>query len=235
MSDGHEIEFDDGCGGNAAPYVLGALSESEYEAFVAHLETCAVCREEVAALQTVAETLPAAVPEVPAPPELKRRLMADVNADARGSSRARSDSPEPTHEHERRSWLPVLAPIAMGVALIAVLAVVLLPGGPRAPRVIRAQVSPAGSRAVLRIDGSRGEMTLSGMPPTEPGRTYEVWVRRGGAPQPTDALFSPTSAGTATVAVPGTMKGVRQVLVTSEPLGGSSVPTRAPVVVASVT
>jgi len=42
------------CGGNAAPYVLGALTEAEHESFRTHLERCAVCREEVAALQVVA-------------------------------------------------------------------------------------------------------------------------------------------------------------------------------------
>ena len=44
MSGSHDRD----CGGNAAPYVLGALTEVEHDAFLAHLDTCAVCREEVA-------------------------------------------------------------------------------------------------------------------------------------------------------------------------------------------
>ena len=36
------------CGADAAAYVLGSLERSEAEAFRAHLQTCAVCRDEVA-------------------------------------------------------------------------------------------------------------------------------------------------------------------------------------------
>ncbi len=41
-----------GCGVDAAPYVLGALTEQEHAAFSTHLSTCAVCREEVAVLRS---------------------------------------------------------------------------------------------------------------------------------------------------------------------------------------
>ena len=45
------------------------------------------------------------------------------------------------------------------------------------------------------------------MPQTAPRRVYEVWVKRSGAPQPTDALFTVTAAGDATVGVPGSVRG----------------------------
>jgi anti-sigma-K factor RskA len=77
------------CGQSAAPYVLGALTEPEHEAFRRHLDSCAVCREEVASLQVVASALPAAAPQLSAPPELKRRLLASVHEDlARDSADA---------------------------------------------------------------------------------------------------------------------------------------------------
>jgi hypothetical protein len=57
-------------------------------------------------------------------------------------------------------------------------------------------------------------------------------VNTTGAPKPTDALFNVTSAGRATVGIPGGVRGVRDVLVTSEPAGGSPAPTRNPVVIA---
>ncbi len=57
-------------------------------------------------------------------------------------------------------------------------------------------------------------------------------MQRGGSPQPTDALFSVSSSGGATVAVPGGVTGARAVLVTAEPLGGSRAPTSPPVIVA---
>jgi hypothetical protein len=70
------------------------------------------------------------------------------------------------------------------------------------------------------------------MPQTAPDKVYEVWVKRSGAPQPTDALFTVTGSGSATVGVPGSLGGVKEVMVTAEPLGGSKAPTSAPVIVA---
>ena len=45
---------------------------------------------------------------------------------------------------------------------------------------------------------------------------------------PTSALFGARRNGAATVAVPGTLEDVAQVLVNHEPLGGSSTPTKTP-------
>jgi hypothetical protein len=63
-----------------------------------------------------------------------------------------------------------------------------------------------------------------------------VWLDHGGGrtPQPTDALFSVSREGHATVDVPGDLDGVKAVLVTDEPLGGSRIPTRAPVIAATL-
>ena len=72
------------------------------------------------------------------------------------------------------------------------------------------------------------------MPQAAPQRVYEVWVKRAGPPRATDALFTVSRAGDATVAVPGGVAGVRTVLVTSEPRGGSSAPTSSPVIVANL-
>ncbi len=112
------------CGGHAAPYVLGALTEAEHEAFAHHLASCAVCREEVGALQAVASSLPAAVPQLEAPPELKQRVMAVVHEDA---ERARaSQTRRAPALATRRRWRPALVPasiaLATTIALIAVLA-----------------------------------------------------------------------------------------------------------------
>jgi anti-sigma-K factor RskA len=224
----------EGCGGNAAPYVLGALGDAEHQAFRAHLEGCAVCREEVAALETVTAALPGAAPQLSAPPELKARVMAAVQADV---GRARAGAPAArrrafTLPHRR----PLLAPLALGLALVAILAIVIGTGagGGRGTRVIRAQVSVPGARASLRLSNGHAELKLAGMPQARPGRVYEVWIERSGAPMPTDALFTVASNGAATVGIPGSMTGVKDVLVTSEPLGGSLAPTTSPVITAKL-
>ncbi len=67
------------------------------------------------------------------------------------------------------------------------------------------------------------------MPQPPLGEIYEVWLARTSAsPQPTDALFGVTNSGSGSVNVPGSLRGVREVMVTREPLGGSSHPTSAP-------
>lgn len=74
------------------------------------------------------------------------------------------------------------------------------------------------------------------MPEPPVGEVYEVWLNRPSAPpRPTDALFTVTSEGNAAVEVPGSLRGVREITVTSEPLGGSSSPTSAPVLRLPVT
>jgi hypothetical protein len=221
---------DGGCGGNAAPYVLGALTEAEHEAFVRHLNTCSVCREEVAALQSVTAALPSAAPQLPAPPELKRRLMAKVKQDLRRQRSAGAPAAPPRRRRPALA-IPALGALAAAAAVV-VLALVLLGGGGGGTRVVHARLSVPGATAEVRVSGARAELMLAGMPQVRPGRVYQVWVKRAGAPQPTDALFTVSNAGAATVSVPGSINGVRLVLVTSEPVGGSRAPTTAPVLVA---
>jgi len=235
--DGHDAFYED-----AAAYALGVLTAGEHERFIAHLEVCAECREEVARLQVAADALPLAAPQLSAPPQLKQRIMGVVTGEPESPPAERQAVAEP---HRRRlrdsqraggSWprrwaLGATAALAAAAVVLAVIALVGSGGG-GGSRVVRAQVLAKGASASLRISAGRGELVLDGMPHLPPRRTYEVWVQRRGAPQPTDALFSVTSTGGATVAVPGSIAGVKAVLVTAEPLGGSRTPTSAPVLVA---
>lgn len=132
----------------------------------------------------------------------------------------------------RLAWRPVLGSLA-GAAAVAVLAVLVLTSGGSAPtKVIRAQVTVPRASVSVRVSGGHAELNVADMPQTVPNHVYEVWVKRAGDPQPTDALFTVSAAGSATVGVPGSVKGVKEILVTSEPTGGSKVPTSNPVIVA---
>jgi anti-sigma-K factor RskA len=235
----------EGCGGNAAPYVLGALTEQEHEAFARHIESCAVCREEVAALQLVADALPAAAPQLSAPPELKRRVMSSVRADARRREsqelrRRRASEPGRASRPAAPAWLrwrPNLAAAALAAAVIVLAIVALSSGGTGAgTRVIRAQVIVAHASASLSVSDGHAQLNVSDMPQSAPGHVYEVWLKRSpsGRALPTDALFTVAANGAASVGVPGGVDGVREVMVTSEPLGGSSVPTLPALIVARV-
>ncbi len=234
----------EGCGGNAAPYVLGALTEQEHEAFRGHLQSCAVCREEVAALQLVADALPAAAPQLSAPPELKRRVMSSVRADARASTsaqRARRASGAPRLARGRARPAAVAAESrrrrARGGRRRARRGRARSGGGAGGgTRVIRAQVIVPRASASLSVSDGHAQLNVIGMPQSAPGHVYEVWLKRSpsGDPQPTDALFTVAADGAASVGVPGSVDGVREIMVTSEPLGGSRVPTLPALIVARV-
>jgi hypothetical protein len=108
-------------------------------------------------------------------------------------------------------------------------------GGTGGARVIAARVLDHAGSAYVRIAGGRAVLVVNHFPAAPPGQIYEVWLKRPGRdPQPTAALFDVTSAGAGEVGVPGDLSGVGQVLVTPEPLGGSSVPTHAAVIEASL-
>jgi hypothetical protein len=114
--------------------------------------------------------------------------------------------------------------------------VVLAPVGGGGTRVIRAEVLVPRASASLRVSDGHAQLSIAGMPQSAPGRVYQVWTKRSpsGRPVPTDALFTVAADGAASVGVPGSVAGDSEVLVTSEPLGGSRVPTRQPVIVARV-
>jgi anti-sigma-K factor RskA len=237
---------------DAGAWVLGALADDDRERFAAHLAGCEVCRREVADLQMVADTLPLAAPHVAPPPELKERIMSVVRAEAAGMRTAEAPA-EPAAPpaarrartpEKRRAWWqllrPVLRPMPAAIAAALVLAIgvgggVLISGGDQGRTVTAEVVAPSspGARASLTTEDDRVTLRVRDFPPPPAGRVYQVWLKRPGRPpDPTNALFT-TRDGDATVEVPGSVAGVEQVLVTAEPDGGSLVPTRDPVIIAS--
>jgi anti-sigma factor RsiW len=222
--------FSEDCGA----YVLGALEEHESTALREHMQSCVQCRGDVRRLHAVAEVLGLGVPALEAPPELRKRVLDAVNAEA---------SAPPSVRLRRR--LPTLRPLAGlvggALALGAVLgALVLAPGGGPRTKVISASVAPAASWHAARAPvaslheiGSQGQLVLSDLPAAPRGKIYEVWIVSGARARPTDVLFDATSAGTARVAVPD-LRGASAVLVTAERLGGARVATMAPLIDARV-
>jgi anti-sigma-K factor RskA len=215
---------------DAAPYVLGSLADAER--YREHLATCAACRAEVAKLQRAVNMLPATVPPVAAPESLRERVLGTVRSEAE-LLRAAGDHADRAPTRAGRSRARRLPLWSAGIAVaasIAVAAIVIGGGSTSNERVTSAQVAQAahGARASLRQAGGRGELVVTNMPQPPRGRIYEVWLNRGASPQPTDALFGVTSGGSGSVDIPSSLHGVREVVVTSEPLGGSPRPTSQP-------
>jgi Anti-sigma-K factor rskA len=225
-------------GADAAAYVLYALEEAEARSFDEHLTACPICREEIAQLQAVADALAIGVPRADAPPALAARIMATVYAEAELLSAAghAADRVAPARP-ARRGLIPALTAAAALAAGLLIGAFAINTGSGQRTEVIRAAVVEPGHHVVadLREVGGHLDLVVQGMPAPPPGRIYEVWLERGtAAPEPTDALFSVTKTGDGTVGVPGDLRGLSDVLVTDEPLGGSLKPTRTPVIVAKV-
>lgn len=227
-------------------YLLEALPDGERASFEVHLEACPTCREDVASLQMATDALPVSVEPLVPPPALKARIMAVVEAEAEllaAASGPRADLAEPKRRRRRFS-LPSVRPafaLACALALLVLggLGGALLDGGGdgtdnEADRTVAASVERGDATAKLVVGKDASRLEVAGLSAPPEGRVYQVWTQRpGGKPEPSTALFVPRSNGTASVAVPGSLDGVEQVLVTDEPSGGSDAPTRTPFLSAS--
>jgi anti-sigma-K factor RskA len=221
----------------AGAYVLGALPDDERAGFEAHIAACAVCSAEVDELGGAAGALPVSAPAMVPPPELKARIMAEVEREAAllaSASGPRADR-APARRRERRRWFSLPAVALACVTLFAGIAfgAVLFKSGTKTLRF-----TPNGSQAVAELDvsGDKAVLVARDLPAPGGGRTYQVWLKRPGeAPQPTAALFTPRRDGTATATVTGRLHDGDQVLVTAEPEGGSPAPTSDPVLAAKMT
>jgi anti-sigma-K factor RskA len=224
----------------AGAYVLGALPEDERTGFEAHVTTCEVCRVEVDELAGAADALPVSAPAMVPPPALKAHIMAEVNREAALLAAAGSgaDRPEVKPRREKRRWFgfqsialactTLLAGIGVGAAVFA--------GG--GATTLQVAASGAAAKAVAEVDvsGDKAVLVAHNMPGPGQGKTYQVWLKRPGeAPQPTSALFTPLSDGSATATVTGDLRDGDQILVTAEPDGGSPMPTTNPVLAAQMT
>jgi Anti-sigma-K factor rskA len=233
---------------DAGPYVLRAMDDPEWEAHRYHLADCEACAAKVAELEYVAHALLSGVPQLTPPAALRDRVMSTVRSEASllQAAGASADRPEPARSSRRFGWLslrPMPAAALASVALaLGIGGGVLLTGGDSTSpqRTVVAQVDSSvapGAKAEMRMTSGGAQLVVAGMPAPANGRIYQVWVDNAKdrlGPQPTDALFSTNHDGKATVQVPGNLKDASAVLVTSEPLGGSEVPTRQPVITARV-
>jgi anti-sigma-K factor RskA len=231
MSDRDRMTDTHDCGADAAAYVLGALEPAEAEAFRAHLDGCAICRDEVDAFQGTVQALPMAAQQVPMPKDLKRRVMRDVRREPKlgsGTERRRGWRSSPVWHRPRAAAAALVAAVVAAAASVTALEL----AGAGAGALITAQVSGISGTAQLRVVNDHGELIVRHLTAPGRGKVYEVWVQAGrhSQPLPASVLFAVNSGGNADVSLPTSLHGVSAVLVTPEPLGGSRVPTHTPVI-----
>lgn len=230
-----------------AAYLLGALAQDEAASFEAHLDACPSCREDLVALRPVVDALPAAAPPAEPAAELRGRLMATVRAEAEllqaAGPSADKPAPLPKARPRLRERLFGRGPLLAGaMALVLALAAgyglrAAVESGGNAPagvtRTVRAQVTFPHASARVVVRHGVATLVVTGLPAPPTGKIYQVWLLRPGvaAPAPTNALFGVDHQGAGHTSVPS-ISGVKAVLVTAEPDGGSPAPTENPVIVA---
>lgn len=237
MSDKHDLQIPGHPTDDVAAYALGALEPAEADAFVRHLRTCPDCRHELVSFERVVGELPMAAPKFTAPPKLRRDVLRAVANEPRAAEPTAATARRPSRS---RSWpwtwsRPMLAVgTALAAVVVALVVVFSTTGGP-GTRVVDAQVVGPGSASV-HVTGNSAQLVVHHFPQAPAGKIYEVWLVRGNRPPaPTRALFHVRADGSQEVDVPGSVQGVRQLLVTPERAPrGSAMPTHAPVIAATL-
>lgn len=202
-----------------AAYMLGALEPEEAATLERHLDGCERCREEMRWLEPAVHSLPESVERQEPPKQLRQSLMAEVRNDARPEER-------PARVRSRRWFLKP----AVGFAVVALLVAGVVGyevgkddsgGGEAASTVVR-QVN--GMTVKMIQEGDGGKLELAGVPQPPEGKVFEAWVERDGEVEAVPALIVPDRHGHAETTI-ADMSGVKTVMVTVEPRGGSETPT----------
>jgi anti-sigma-K factor RskA len=229
-------------------FVLGALPEEERRELEEYLAEHPERQAEIDELGTVAGLLALSPQEQEPPPELRRRIMDTVEAEAG------------RHRVESRSWLARMREslgvrrLALGAAA-AMLVIGLfswnlilqgeiqnlqgrvqsLQSQPQEPQMVElgGAGTEQGARAELvTLEGDRAVLVVENMPPVPEGKTYQIWVIEDDVPKPS-GLFDPKQDSVAAV-VEHPLDEADAVAVTVEPEGGSPQPTTDPVLAAEV-
>ena len=228
-------------------FVLCALPDEERREFEEYLASHPERQAEIDELSTVAGLLALSPEEHEPPPELRRRIMDAVEAEA-------------AHPAERRrSWRALIGEflgsrnLALGAAALLVVGLfswsMLLRGEvqdlqgrvqslqnqPQGPQMVElgGAGTEQGARAELvTLEGDRAVLVVEDMPPVPDGKTYQIWVIEEDVPKPS-GFFEPKQDSVASV-VEHPVDGGDVIAVTVEPEGGSPQPTTDPVLAAQV-
>ena len=232
---------------NLAAYALGALDADEIRALETHLKDCQDCQAELVDYQSVTTGLLESVPPQTPPPDLRRKLAAQLP-----SQQARTPN----------LFANILARFSLGQAAIALVVVVLLglnifssvqildlqqQQTALTERLSNEQVAIAMlaypdtqaltiSADVQNLTGSMlvdeekntAVLVLWNLPELKSGKTYQAWLIDADGNRISGGLFAPVAEGgytTATIWSPVPIGEFDGLGVTVEPAGGSEGPT----------
>lgn len=224
-------------------YALDILEEEQIFQVEAHLAGCPACHRELEGYLRVVERLPLGAPEVQPPPDLKRRLLAnlpqsstvrpagDKAAPARGGGQTLADV-------LRRLW-PVLGAASLVLVLGLAISNLLLWQQVRGFQAARREaalgvVDLSGTEyamgatgvIVISMDGEHGTLVVDRLPVLGEDQEYQLWLIRGDT-RDSGGVFSVGEDGYGSVWVhaPDPLASYPEFGVTVEPAGGSPGPT----------
>jgi len=241
---GQPQSCDERWGEEIAAYSLDALDENAAARVTDHVAGCEACAARLRWLQAAVDLLPASVPQHEAPPALRRRLMATVEAESGTAAPSRSAADQRPSLRERFAarlgglgLRPALAGLAVALLVAGVVGYELrggADGNGDGHTVAATALKPySGASGSLVINGDRGDLHVSGMPALKGGQVYQAWVATGNEIEPS-SVFVLASDGTGEVSIPDGLSGADQVMVTREPAGGSTEPSTGPMLSATV-
>jgi anti-sigma-K factor RskA len=231
MTGDHERRWDD----EVAAYALGALEPAEAAELEAHLEECEHCRMALRWLSPAVQVLPESVERVKAPRQVRENVISEVRADAKRSRRAEGGLLARLRLRQPKTgslaWRPIAALAVMALAVVAIAGYEIgsdgSSGGEASAPIVVGEAP--GVVAEMIPEGDGGTLQLENVSQLPDDRVLEAWVQREGEVEPVRALFVPDHEGHAKTIV-ADMEGVETVMVTTEPKGGSELPTSDPIV-----
>jgi anti-sigma-K factor RskA len=208
---------------------VGALEASDREVVARHVATCAACTHAAAEYADLASLLPATLELVPPPARLRRRLMAQVYAEATASSalpwwRRLIAAIPASRAFTAVGAVAVVAAIAFGIWAVA--------GRSASPSPVAYTVSGTTATGTLAVGttGTQAVLTVKGLEPLPSSKVYEVWlIPPQGSPKGVAFLSPGVGGGAWTAVVSGSLAGYKSIAATVEPAGGSPTPSNTEV------
>lgn len=231
MSDDHEL---------SGLYALDALDDDDRVRYETHLLTCDTCQREVAGFR---ETI-TIIGDTP-PPSVRARVVASiepvaVSAEVIPITRGRSAR---VTTASRRLASMVAAAAVVALVIGGVIATrdrstpdeVTLLAGLRADGATSVEMSGAAgidAQVVRAVSGDRAVIVLAGLALLDDALTYQAWTIDANDQVRPAPRFRPDVTGRALVALPSLPADLDTIAITTEPRGGSNLPTSPVILVA---
>ncbi len=218
-------------------YALNSLDADEAKVVTRHIASCAECRAELAAFESVVDVLPLAVPAVEPSAALKGRLMERIQPMPNAKTAVLPQSPIPrnTLQQQMTRLSGIFArPRWRAVAVLTVLALLIgafffvrLTAPPRQFVLTPTDAAPA-AQGVIEVmgNGRQATLTVTGLPELDPANQYQLWLIKDGQ-RTSGGVFSVNADGSQTVTIdaPQPVPDYAAFGITIEPAGGSPGPT----------